>query len=108
MQPHRGAPVLDPVRPGVTPEPLASYQDALAWFEAEHRVRHALTMIREIGDRFGEADILTHLGDARHAAGDPAEAEDAWRQALAILDDLHHPSAGKVRAKLRPAAGARR
>ena len=38
MQPHRGAPTLDPARPGVTPERLASYQEALAWFEAEHRV----------------------------------------------------------------------
>jgi DNA-binding SARP family transcriptional activator len=38
MQPHRGGPALDPARPGATPEPLASYQEALAWFEAEHRV----------------------------------------------------------------------
>jgi DNA-binding SARP family transcriptional activator/tetratricopeptide (TPR) repeat protein len=38
MQPHRGAPAPDPAGPGVTPEPLASYQEALAWFEAEHRV----------------------------------------------------------------------
>ena len=38
MQPHRRAPVLDPVSPGVTPEPLTNHQQALAWFEAEHLV----------------------------------------------------------------------
>jgi DNA-binding SARP family transcriptional activator len=38
MQPHRRAPALDPVSPGVTPEPLTNHQQALAWFEAEHRV----------------------------------------------------------------------
>jgi DNA-binding SARP family transcriptional activator/tetratricopeptide (TPR) repeat protein len=38
MQPHRGAPALDPARPGVAPEPLAGYPQALAWFESEHRV----------------------------------------------------------------------
>ena len=37
MQPHRGLPALDPVRPGVTPEHLTDHQQALAWFEAEHR-----------------------------------------------------------------------
>ena len=50
MQPHRGAPTPDPARPGVTPEPLASYQEALAWFEAEHRVLAAtLALAAEAG-----------------------------------------------------------
>jgi DNA-binding SARP family transcriptional activator/tetratricopeptide (TPR) repeat protein len=50
MQPHRGAPTPDPARPGVTPEPLASYQEALAWFEAEHRVlAAALALAAEAG-----------------------------------------------------------
>jgi len=38
MQPHRGLPTLGPVRRGVTPERLTNHQQALAWFEAEHRV----------------------------------------------------------------------
>jgi hypothetical protein len=29
-----------------------------------------------------------------------AQAREAWQQALAILQDLHHPNAGQVRAKL--------
>jgi tetratricopeptide (TPR) repeat protein len=50
MQPHRGAPTPDPASPGVTPEPLASYQEALAWFEAEHRVLAAtLALAAEAG-----------------------------------------------------------
>jgi tetratricopeptide (TPR) repeat protein len=38
MQPHRAAPALDPVNPGVTPESLTEHHQALAWFAAEHRV----------------------------------------------------------------------
>ena len=61
--------------------------------------RQALDMFREIGDRYNQAKILTHLGDTYHAAGHPP-AHTAWHQALAILDDLHHPDAEQVRAKL--------
>ena len=43
---------------------------------------------------------LPHLGDTRHAADDPRLAGQAWRQTLAILDDLRHPDADGVRAKL--------
>jgi hypothetical protein len=37
--------------------------------------------------------------------GDPGAARDAWRLALAILDDLGHPDAGQVRAKLAALGG---
>jgi tetratricopeptide (TPR) repeat protein/transcriptional regulator with XRE-family HTH domain len=62
--------------------------------------QRALSLHRESGDRFGEAEALAHIGDARHAAGDRAQAREAWQQALAIFDDLQHPGADKVRAKL--------
>jgi tetratricopeptide (TPR) repeat protein len=62
--------------------------------------RKALGLFRELGDRFYEAEVLAHLGDAYHVAGHPGQARDAWQQALAILDDLHHPDAGHLRAKL--------
>ena len=52
-----------------------------------------------------QALTLTHLGDANLAAGDASAARDAWRQALVILDDLQHPDADEVRAKLRDLAG---
>jgi DNA-binding SARP family transcriptional activator/tetratricopeptide (TPR) repeat protein len=38
LDPSREPVTLAPPQPGVTPEPLASSQHALAWFEAEHRV----------------------------------------------------------------------
>jgi tetratricopeptide (TPR) repeat protein len=62
--------------------------------------QNALRLFRELGDRFNEAVILTHLGDTHHADDDQQQARDAWQQALIILDDLRHPDADKVRAKL--------
>ena len=67
---------------------------------------HALDLVRELGDRYIEADTLVHLGDIHHAVGDPAAAHLAWQQALAILDELDHPQADQVRAKLTPATSA--
>ncbi|WP_089243502.1 AfsR/SARP family transcriptional regulator [Asanoa hainanensis] len=61
---------------------------------------HALALVREIGDRYYEAVALTHIGDAQVAAGASGLAGDAWERALAILDELRHPEADQVRAKL--------
>jgi hypothetical protein len=58
-------------------------------------------MFREACDRYREAFALAGLGDAQHAAGNDANARHAWRQALVIFDDLGHPDAEAVRAKLR-------
>jgi transcriptional regulator with XRE-family HTH domain/tetratricopeptide (TPR) repeat protein len=60
----------------------------------------ALGLCRDYGNRYDEATILTHVGDARHAAGELPQARDAWQQALVIYDDIQHPAAGDVRAKL--------
>jgi len=68
--------------------------------EAAACYQRALGLHRESGDRFHEADTLTHLGETRHAAGELAQARQAWQQALAILENLQHPDAGQVRAKL--------
>ena len=54
----------------------------------------------ELRDRCHEATILTHLGDTRHAGGDLPRARDAWHQALAIVEDLDHPRAEEVSARL--------
>jgi tetratricopeptide (TPR) repeat protein len=62
---------------------------------------HALSVYRELGDRYYQARTLARLGDTCQAAGQPQAARDARQQALAILDDLHHPDAIKVRATLR-------
>ena len=68
--------------------------------EAAACYERALSIFRTVGDRWGEADTLTNLGDIRTVAGDPLRAREAWQQALAILEDLRHPDAGQVRAKL--------
>jgi tetratricopeptide (TPR) repeat protein/transcriptional regulator with XRE-family HTH domain len=68
--------------------------------EAAACYQRAVSILRESGNRFYEADTLTRLGDTRHTSGDLAQAWEAWQQALAILDDLQHPDAGQVRAKL--------
>jgi tetratricopeptide (TPR) repeat protein len=62
--------------------------------------RRALELFREIGDRWGQATTLDHVGDAHHAAGHQEQARAVWEESLAILDDIHHPEAGQVRAKL--------
>jgi transcriptional regulator with XRE-family HTH domain/tetratricopeptide (TPR) repeat protein len=68
--------------------------------EAVACYQHALSVFRAAGYRHYEANALTRLGDARQAAGELALAREAWQRALAILEDLQHPGADQVRAKL--------
>jgi tetratricopeptide (TPR) repeat protein len=86
----------------------ASVWDSLGYIH--QRMRHhsrsigcyirAAGLFRQVGSRFDLADTLNSLGDTYHAAGEAAAARDAWQQALAILDDLHHLDAAGIRAKL--------
>ena len=59
-------------------------------------------MFRELGDRYNQASVLIHIGDNLDAHQDPSGAGAAWREALAILEELNHPDADQVRDKLRP------
>jgi tetratricopeptide (TPR) repeat protein len=61
--------------------------------------QRALRLWQETGNRQGQADTLVNIGDTR-AALDRADAVEAWRQALWILEDLGHPDAERVRDKL--------
>jgi DNA-binding SARP family transcriptional activator len=70
--------------------------------EAAGCYRQALSLYREVGNRYQEAVTITHLGDTYDADGRTRDARQAWQQALDILDDLHHPEAEQVRAKLSP------
>jgi tetratricopeptide (TPR) repeat protein len=78
---------------------LGNFAEAAACYQ------RAVSLYRESGDRFHEPETLTRLGDARHAAGELAQAREAWQQALAILEDIQHPDAGQVRAKLASTTG---
>jgi DNA-binding SARP family transcriptional activator len=78
---------------------LGNFAQAVACYQ------RALSIAREAGARFHEAETLTHIGDTRQAAGELAQAREAWQQALAIFEDLQHPQADQVRAKLASANG---
>ncbi len=53
--------------------------------------------------RLDDSAARTELGveHTHHAAGNPDDARSAWWQALGILDELGHPDADQLRAKLR-------
>lgn len=62
--------------------------------------RRSAELFRALGNRPPLAAVLTQLGDHLHATGQPQDARGAWQEALAILEDLQHPIASRVRAKL--------
>jgi len=68
--------------------------------EAIRCYENALALWREAAERYYEATTLTHLGDSHRAAGQPDLARGAWRRALEILDQLGHPDAEQIRARL--------
>jgi tetratricopeptide (TPR) repeat protein len=62
--------------------------------------QRGLALCRQSGSLRLEAVTLTHLGEANRAEGNLRDARTAWEQALIILDDLNHPDADQVRARL--------
>jgi tetratricopeptide (TPR) repeat protein len=68
--------------------------------EAVDSYQQAVQLYRGGGDRSNASDTYVRLGDAHCAAGHPQQAREAWTQAAAILDDLDHPGAGEVHAKI--------
>lgn len=62
--------------------------------------RRAIDLFHAGGARTGEAVCLTYLGDTHHDAANPEGACDAWTQALALFEELGHPDAPALRAKI--------
>ena len=62
--------------------------------------QRSAALFRELGAGPLLAWALTQLGDHLLASGHPQDARAPWQQALAILDDLQHPDAEQVRARL--------
>lgn len=62
--------------------------------------RRSLDIDRTLGDRYWEAHVLEQLGQVYLAIDDRAAALHHWRTALAILQDLQHPDANRLRPKL--------
>jgi tetratricopeptide (TPR) repeat protein len=73
---------------------LGDLPQAIVCYQRSRELRH------DHGDRYGEAKTLVRLGDTHRAAGDDDAARDAWRQAVALLDDLDHPESDGVRVRL--------
>jgi tetratricopeptide (TPR) repeat protein/transcriptional regulator with XRE-family HTH domain len=62
--------------------------------------RNAIELYRSLGNDFNVAIVLIRLGDTRHTVGDLDAARTHWREALRTLDELQHPQADEVRARL--------
>jgi DNA-binding SARP family transcriptional activator len=62
--------------------------------------RRAVALWRGLGNRADEAVTLASLGDGALAAGKPAQAREAWENAVAILTELGLPAASSVCRKL--------
>ena len=98
--PCTAAPATASARPRPGTASATPSTSSAAWITPSACYQHALSILRDLGELFGQADTLTRLGDTRAAAADLPAAQDAWQQALDILQDLRHPSAAQVRAKL--------
>jgi DNA-binding SARP family transcriptional activator len=79
---------------GLAHHRLGEYHEAVRCYS------RAADLRAEVGNRFRQAETLSCLGDTHQSAGHREAARDAWLRALAILDDLRHPDAGRVRVKL--------
>jgi hypothetical protein len=70
------------------------------WAAAGVAAAVVLGGLRQLNRRHDESRALTHLGDAHIAAENLAAARRAWKQALAILDDLDDEESEQLRAKI--------
>jgi pentatricopeptide repeat protein len=86
------ATILDSL--GFTYTGLGEYDRAIDCY------RKAAALLHQCGERVRAASALDRLGDAHLAAGDRAAASGVWRRALRVFDDLGHPKAETLRAKL--------
>jgi DNA-binding SARP family transcriptional activator/tetratricopeptide (TPR) repeat protein len=77
------------------------YRQAVAYYQ------QALRAYADAGDRYFRALTLIHLGETHQANGHHEATRDHWQQALATLDDLRHPDAAAIRAKLHDLTSAR-
>lgn len=87
--------------------------EAATWdsigFAQHHLGRHdqacesylrALALARHVGNARLEAEILTHLADTEQITGRQDAARHAWQQALTIFEQLNHPKAALVHARM--------
>ena len=73
---------------------LGNFSEAAACFQ------RALNMYRETDKPLMVAQVLSNLGDTRHALCELPLAREAWLEAVAVLEDFQIPGADRIRAKL--------
>jgi tetratricopeptide (TPR) repeat protein/transcriptional regulator with XRE-family HTH domain len=79
---------------GSTYHHLGQHAEAIACYQ------QAIDALGAADDLHLRAAALARLGDAHYAAGNDDAARGAWQEAVAILDDLRHPDADRVRSRL--------
>ncbi len=79
---------------GVVDQRLGDHASAVTCF------LNAITLDREMGNRYDLAMVLLHLGDTYALTGDGVGARAAWEESMLTLEVLHHPTAGEVRCRL--------
>jgi tetratricopeptide (TPR) repeat protein len=79
---------------GVVLQRLGLHGEAVPCF------RRAISLDREMENRYDLAMVLSHLGETYVSTGDLQGAREAWDESLLILRALHHPSATTVRGRL--------
>jgi DNA-binding SARP family transcriptional activator len=60
----------------------------------------AAALFHETGYLYNEANVMASLGDVHHITGNLDAAQVSWKHALDLLEQLGHPDADGVRAKL--------
>jgi tetratricopeptide (TPR) repeat protein len=73
---------------------LGHHTEAITYYE------QALALKRQLSDRYFEACTLTSLGDVHYTTKNFAAARENWQQSLTIIDQLGHPDADTLRARL--------
>ncbi len=86
---------------GVVLQRLGEHDEAVPCF------LRAVTLDREMGNRYDLAMVLAHLGETYVSTGDIRGARQAWDESLLILRTLHHPAANMVRSRLAALAADR-
>lgn len=73
---------------------LQQYEQAIDCYQ------QSLELFRHAGDRCSVAGTLTRLGDSHQKLGEDEVARLIWGEALQIFEELEHPDAQRVRARL--------
>jgi tetratricopeptide (TPR) repeat protein/transcriptional regulator with XRE-family HTH domain len=98
---------------------IASLSETLADLSALYLKQHqfheaivaateAVGLSRQSGSRRIEARALALLGRAHRDRAEPQQAQQCWRDAMAIFTDLGHPQADEIAADLRALSSAAR